>query len=194
VQAFYSSYKRACTLADDLLFSAGNMDLTDEACRTSSVGKLTPNALYIHTSALNTLSPVLRVYEGCARAYIGAVEGANIIKLHRRTPQVSYLAYPEFESNPHPELMASLIIPLQTFRVQYRDYTDSKNPPILHRKETFLLPDHPLRVKFARLTSQEERNGLFDELHSIGTRDGWEAALNKKGLYLSGHRLVRSTV
>jgi DNA phosphorothioation-associated putative methyltransferase len=194
VQDFYSSYSRACALADELLFSAGNMDLIDEACRTTSLGKLTPNALYIHTSALSTLSPVLRVYEGCARAYIGAVEGANIIKLHRRTPQVSYLGYPDFERDPHPALMASLIIPLQTFQVQYRDYTDSKNPPILHRKEAFLLPDHPLRVKFARLTKQEERNGLFDDLHSIGTRDGWAAVLSKKGLFISGHRLLRCKV
>lgn len=31
-----------------------------------------------------------------------------------------------------------VVCPLNTFRIQYRDYTDAKNPPIPHRKDTFL--------------------------------------------------------
>ena len=38
----------------------------DEACRRSSLGKLLPNALYVHRSAFDRLEPLLRVYEGCA--------------------------------------------------------------------------------------------------------------------------------
>jgi hypothetical protein len=53
VRALFSSYRRACTLADDLLFSTGNLQAIDAACRTAGVGKLTPDALYIHTSALS---------------------------------------------------------------------------------------------------------------------------------------------
>ncbi len=33
-----------------------------------------PNALYVHRDALDSLEPLLRVYEGCARAYLGEVE------------------------------------------------------------------------------------------------------------------------
>jgi hypothetical protein len=65
-----------------------------------------------------------------------------------------------------------------------------RNPPILHRKETFVAPDHPLRPKFARLTAAEEAKGLLDESHRIGTRNQWELALAEKGLSLRGHRLV----
>jgi DNA phosphorothioation-associated putative methyltransferase len=191
VHAFFSSYSQACTLADELLFSAGNMNLIDKSCHTSSIGKLTGNALYIHESVLTSLPPVLRVYEGCARAYIGAVQGANIIKLHRRIPQISYLAYPEFERDPHPELYASLIVPLQTFHIKYLEYIDSKNPPILHRKEEFIAADHPLSSKFAKLTYQEVRHGLYEDTTLIGTREGWKAVLKGKGLRLSGHRLIK---
>ena len=190
VSAFFSTYNRACALADELLFSAGKVNLVDEACRKSQVGKLTPGALYVHSSAISHLSPVLRIYEGCARAYIGAVEGANIIKLHRRQPQISYLAYPEFERDPHPTLFASLIVPLQTFHIQYREYTDSKNPPILHRKEEFVSTEHPLRPKFARLTRQEEQSHLYDSPESIGTRDGWQKVLDEHKVKIQGHRLL----
>lgn len=191
VKAFFSTYSRACQAADELLFSAGKRDLIQQACRTSPVGKLTADALYVHTSALQHLPPVLRVYEGCARGYIGVVDGANIVKLHRHKPQVSYLQYPKFEKDPHPALAASLKIPLDTFHIDYREYSKSTNPFILHRKETMLAPDHPLKPKFASLTAKEEELGLYESPELIGTREGWQRILDKKGVYFSGQRLVR---
>jgi DNA phosphorothioation-associated putative methyltransferase len=186
-KAFFSTYRRACDESDKLLFSAGNMGLINEACRTSPVGKLTQGALYVHVSALPYLSPILRIYEGCARAYIGAVEGANIVKLNRTAPQISYLYYPEFERAAHPALAASLLVPLKTFHIHYRDYADSNNPPVLHRKETFVHDSYPLRRKFERLTKQEERLGLYEKPEIIGTSEGWKRVLEEKGITISGH-------
>jgi hypothetical protein len=78
--------------------------------------------------------------------------------------------------------------------IESTDYATSANPPVLHRKETFLLPDDPRRAKFARLTGQEERAGRLDETASIsiGTRAGWNDRLRERGYALRGHRLVRS--
>ncbi len=191
IRAFFTSYQTACELADALLFSVGDMATLDRLCRTSPVGKQTPSALYVHASALHHLPTELRLYEGCARGYIGAVEGANLVKLHRDQPQVSYLSYPDFEDHAHPALASALVVPLQTFRIEVRDYTSSRNPPILHRKEEFVASDHPLREKFARLTAQEERFGLYADTSRIGTREGWEDALARAGVQLRGHRVVR---
>ena len=66
------------------------------------------------------------------------------------------------------------------------------NPPILHRKETFLHPAHPLHAKFARLTQQEEKAGLLDDPSRIGTRTAWLARLEAHGLTLRGHRLLKA--
>jgi DNA phosphorothioation-associated putative methyltransferase len=100
VRAFFGSYTKACRQADDLLFRAGNAEAVDEACRHSSIGKLLPNALYVYSSALDSLERILRVYEGCARAYLGEIDGANLIKLHRHSGKVAYLVYPEVETGP----------------------------------------------------------------------------------------------
>jgi DNA phosphorothioation-associated putative methyltransferase len=190
MRAFFTSYQAACELADALLFSAGNTPSIHRLCQESKIGKLTPSALYVHESALPQLAPVLRIYEGCARAFIGSVEGANLIKLHRDSPRVSYLSYPEFDTDPHPRLQASLLVELQTFRVDLRRYEHSANPPVLHRKEEFVAPEHPLREKFARLTAQEERHGLYGSPERIGTRNGWEQVLQEQGVALRGHRVV----
>lgn len=93
--------------------------------------------------------------------------------------------------DPHPALVESLVVPLQTFRIKVQRYAGSSNPPILHRKETFVALDYPLRDKFARLTAQEERFGLYERPQAIGTRDGWNQVLKEKGVRLSGHRVVR---
>ena len=191
LRAFFGSYSNACKLADEVLFQAGKPELVDEACRKSPVGKLLPNALYVHRSALEGLSPLLRVYEGCARAYLGEIDGANLIKLHRQSGKVSYLVYPDFETDPHPALVRSVKLSLRTREIDCLEYNGSANPPILHRKETFLAADHPLYAKFARLTQQEEKHGLLDDTATIGTRDGWQAGIERGGVSLRGHRLVR---
>jgi len=191
IRAFFGSYLNACRLADDLLFRTGSSEAVDEACRRSAVGKLLPNALYVHRSALEGLDPLLCIYEGCARAYLGEIDGANLIKLHRLSDKVSYLVYPDFETDPHPALLRSVKLSLRNREIDCLEYAASANPPILHRKETFVASDHPLHAKFARLSEQEEKHGLLDDSATIGTRDGWQARVSGAGFALRGHRLVR---
>lgn len=192
VRGFFSTYKQACENADELLFALRDQKLIESACQVSELGKLTPGALYVHESALDALSPLLRLYEGCARGYLGRIDGANLIKLHRDEPKISYLSYPTFETDPHPAIASSVTVHLQTFRVKHRDFRSYKNPPVLHRKELFVQKDHPLYTKFERLTRIEEQKGLYEAPETIGTRDGWQAALHAKGLALRGHRLIQT--
>jgi DNA phosphorothioation-associated putative methyltransferase len=191
IRDYFSSYKEACEIGDSLLFSTGNMTNIDQSIRDSVVGKVTGNSLYIHVDTLPFLDRALRIYEGCAKAFIGDVENANIIKLHRKEAKVSYLSYPDFDVDPHPALKNSVLVDLRRPDAHFRNYSNSLNPPILHRKELFLPPEDPRREKFTRLTKQEERYGLFEETASIGTKDGWERVLEFKNVSLRGHRLIR---
>ncbi len=116
-----------------------------------------------------------------------------MVKLGLHEPTISYLSYPRFETDPHPALERSLKIDLRTFRPRIRDYREYSNPPILHRKELFVRLDHSSRPKFARLTAQEERWGLYEDgTTTIGTQNGWNRRLATVGAELRGHRLVRS--
>jgi DNA phosphorothioation-associated putative methyltransferase len=191
MKAFFGTYAKACTTADALLFQAGDAAAIDEACKRTTVGKLLPDDLYIHRDALDSLEPVLRIYEGCGRAYLGEVEGANVIKIHRRSGKLSYLVYPDFDTNPHPALLRCVRLNLRSRQIECYEYSGSANPPVLHRKETFLAQDDPRRNKFARLTAQEEKHGLLEDTSSIDTREGWKRRLQARGFALKGHRLVR---
>lgn len=191
VRAFFGNYKAACSEADQLLFSAGDRARIEQACKVVDFGKLTPEALYFHETALQRMPPILRALEGCARVVIGEVEGANVIKLDRQRPKISYLSYPDFDTAAHPSLAFSVVVWLDTMIAKHYDFSRRANPPILHRKETFVPPDYPGVEKFARLTRQEERRGLLDR-ESIGTLRGWEELLAQEGFTVAGHVLRRA--
>ncbi len=89
IRPFFGTYTKACRLADELLFRAADPQAIDAACQRSAVGKLLPDDLYVHVSARDHLEPLLRVYEGCGRAYLGDIDGANVIKIHRRSGKLS---------------------------------------------------------------------------------------------------------
>jgi DNA phosphorothioation-associated putative methyltransferase len=192
VREFLGNYRDACVKADQLLFAAGNPDALEVSVHASLVGKLSPTSLYVHRDAIGSLPALLRVYEGCARALAGEVEGTTLIKLSREHPQVSYLAYPDFDRDPHPTLTASVVVNLRRLSIDLRDYSASPNPPILHRKEEFLAATDPRRIRYQKLTAAEMRAGLYEQPSQIGTRDGWRQTLADHSVQLRGHQLIKA--
>ena len=72
----------------------------------------------------------------------------------------------------------------------FRDYSQSLNPPILHRKELLIALDHPEHARFAALTRAAEELGLFDDPIRIGYRSSWIELIRSKGYELQGDALV----
>lgn len=89
----------------------------------------------------------------------------------------------------HPELNYSVKVYLPKAAHSFRDYADSSNPPLLHRKEVFLDTLNPDYERCAALTAQEEALGLLSRT-DIGFRNGWRAALEEKSVTEKGYELV----
>ena len=156
-------------------------------------GKRLPGAVYLMDSGAYVDVPaLLRITVAELRKRLEIGPEFNLLKFHTASPKISFLAYPEFEKHPHPALAESVIVDLITGKTRRDDYRGRANPPILHRKETFLPPDHPLHDKFAKLTRQEEAAGLLEDTARIGFRLNWERALADRGLGFKGHRLVET--
>jgi len=191
IRAFFSSYKEACRRADRLLLKLRDDSYVRGAMQASRVGKLTPTALYVHRRAVPQMPAVLRLYEHCASIAAGRPASWTIVKLRHQGRAVSWLDYPEFDTDPHPKLSSSYMVDLTTLKTSFKSYEGSKNRPLLHRKHEFLAPDDPDAPKYRRLTWAEMRAGLYQNPHLIGTEEGWEAELRRCGRELHGHRLVR---
>ena len=190
VKAHYRSLASAMTLAERLLFGVGNLENVNIACRSSLVGKLNPGALYVHLDAYEHLPAILKVYEGCARRLVGDIPGANVLKLHRDAKKVSYLAYPDFDTDPHPARHRSDVVDLVRQAYDVRRYRENANLPILHRKEEFIHRTDARWDGFRTTTLAEEAAGLFENPSSIGYRDQWGELLRSKGLRFVRHELL----
>jgi hypothetical protein len=77
-------------------------------------------------------------------------------------------------------------LPRATYGI--RDYSASANPPILHRKETFVASDYPHYEKFRALTEAEEKADLLSQTN-IGSRETWNQLLKLRGYAVTGHAL-----
>lgn len=181
-----NTFKEICQTSKQIEFST-----IAACCYNSKYGKLLPDAFYIHLSALHTLDIQLQQYESLARSVAPQAELATIVKFSTNKPKVSYLFYPDFDTDAHPALHSSIQVDVKSLTFNFRDYTDTDNPPILHRKETFVTSDYPLYEDFAALTRAQEALGLLYNTRGIGTRLGWEEKLKRYGVEIQGHTLVK---
>ena len=101
-------------------------------------------------------------------------EVVNVIKYNRATRKVSCLNYLDFESDPFPALGNSFIFDISEGKFTTRNYLNSLNPPILHRKELLVDPSHTNYDKWADVTNVATELGLFDTNVPIGFKQNWE--------------------
>ncbi|MCX5545457.1 DNA phosphorothioation-associated putative methyltransferase [Paraburkholderia sp. CNPSo 3076] len=160
----------------------------------NKIGKRVVDELYVHLSGLEQLDDFAqkqRIAEAIRYLRITTNHAPNVAKLNLRTGRLSLLNYREFDTDPFPELSASwTFAPGSTDTPSYRTYTDSLNPPILHRKELLVPETYPSREAWGRLTSTAESLGLFDDTTTIGFKRNWERLIASKGYRLAGDELV----
>lgn len=150
-----------------------------------SVGKQLPDSVYIHKSAEAELPEELSgILHKIATALKIPSSDWNILKLYKRDFRVAFLKYPDFETYSYPALKHSYTVDLSKLSIRKASYEKSKNPPILHRKETFVKDDFPLAPVFREITAEGEKVGLYENSRNIGFKNSWERLISNKGYYL----------
>lgn len=97
VRSLFGTYKSACSAADELLYGMADEERFRRQSPLYSVGKILPDAVYVHVDYVAQLPPLVRVYEGAGRALLGEVQDVTLVKLSRSERRISYLSYPTFE-------------------------------------------------------------------------------------------------
>lgn len=114
-----------------------------------------------------------------ATVFAGDLSDATLVKINRGKSKLSYLYYTDFDNEPHPKLLKSIVLDLSKHKMTEWDYSTRDNKPILHRKETFVGEDYPLYQQFKELTEAEEQAGLYDTTINIGYENAWEEIIKK---------------
>ncbi|NOX66565.1 MAG: DNA phosphorothioation-associated putative methyltransferase [Chlorobi bacterium] len=154
------------------------------------IGKKLPDSIYLHESAIDTLPKRLRAH--FAREIINLElddEDWNILKFSKQNHKVTLLNYPDFFDASYPVLHTSYTVDFDKHTFRKANYSKSDNPPILHRKETFLKSDHPLVPTFTEITQEGEAIGLYEKTSRIGFKQNWERLIKSKGYFLDKGKL-----
>ncbi|MHC6527715.1 DNA phosphorothioation-associated putative methyltransferase [Vibrio proteolyticus] len=158
------------------------------------VGKQLPDAIYLHKEAFSALPKVLTQFiPAVAKAVSLDDENWNLVKLFKREFRLSLLHYPDFYTDSYPALRLSLNVDLSMLSHKLTSYEDSDNPPILHRKETMILPESEHFDHFTSLTQEGENAGLYENSRLIGFKRSWENLIARHGYELVDGRLFRSS-
>jgi DNA phosphorothioation-associated putative methyltransferase len=152
---------------------------------TLRLGKQLPDAVYVHTSALDKVPPELAAHVARAVAALELDKKEwNVIKFFKRDHKVALLNYPRFFEDAYPALDHAYTLDLERGTCRESEYLKSDNPPILHRKETFLKADHPSIPLFEAITREGEEAGLYAKPRTIGFKKSWERLISRRGYLL----------
>jgi DNA phosphorothioation-associated putative methyltransferase len=172
LRTFFGGYQNAQTAARQLLFSTGNRELIRQLCREAVANGLgwleKDRALYLHTSLVQRLPAVLRVYVGCASYLYGDVTSADLIKIHVDSAKLTLMSYDDFAGKPLPRLLERIKIRFRDQDVERFTYGDAYEPPYLYRKSRFLSEDFPYYAEQVAFEKALEALCLFDFENGVG--------------------------
>lgn len=174
-------------------YSQTNMASVDSTSLTvRSIGKNLHHHLYVHELAIDSLPAERRAAINKAIAIASASDTLefNVIKIHQNGNEMSLLHYPNFFDEAFPVLSRSWRVSLIHNSVILRNYAESRNPPILHRKELLLPYTDSRRISFEAITKAAESIGLFENPSIIGFREQWYQLINDRGYELVGNEFV----
>ncbi len=171
-----------------------NAEQFNHLVKQASAGKKLPDAIYLHKDAFRALPPLLAKFIGVVATALKVPESDwNIVKLFKTGFRLSLLHYPDFYTDAYPALKQSVTVDLAKLQHRVTHYHEHDNPPILHRKEHFILPDHPDYESFCLITQEGEAAGLYDNPRMIGFKASWLRLIAKHGYELVDGRLFRSS-
>jgi DNA phosphorothioation-associated putative methyltransferase len=155
-------------------------------------GKKVLNHYYWHESLLSQQPSHVQAHvaEAIDLARLEGMQTYNVVKYAEGGQKVSLLDYSQFFDSPFPSLWSSYTVDLIAKTVNCRSYDESRNPPILHRKELLLPASHSRISEYQSLTQAAELLGLFDQPKIIGFKETWSHLIAQKGYQLVGHTLT----
>lgn len=198
IKYFFSTITAAKEDARDLLFKIADVQDIETACVTSAengLGFYIPGeSLEIHSSLIDQLPPILRVYVGCAVVLYGDYRNADLVKIHVRSGKVSLMRYEDFESKALPRMIERTKIKLREQDIDYFAYGEEYEPPFLYQKSRYINEEFPYYPEQVAFEEALEGLGLFDFSGYGPTPAEFEETLIRYRWAVNGFELERSSI
>jgi DNA phosphorothioation-associated putative methyltransferase len=126
IKTFFSSYSSGQQEAIQQLFHIGNASEIESRCHKihneSGIGVLDEQALYISSTDLQELDPVLRMYVGVAGLLYGDISEVDEIKIHKQSGKVTFLQYDSEKDREDKKVHYRIKVDLRNQKVFFFDH------------------------------------------------------------------------
>ncbi|OAI06200.1 DNA phosphorothioation-associated putative methyltransferase [Methylomonas methanica] len=196
IKAFFGDYQNAIETARSILFKISNAELIAEACQHATeqgLGFLDEReALHLHTSMIQELPALLRIYIGCATILYGDIEQTDLIKIHIQSGKLSLMRYDDFENQPIPRLIERVKINLREQSFELYEYGEEFEPTNLYLKSRFINEEYPRYAEQLNFDEQLQALNLFDFSGYGPKPEQFRQTLARVRWEIDGFELIRS--
>ena len=198
IKFFFGTITQAQEVARELLFQIADVQAIEAACITAverGLGFYVPSeSLELHSSLIDQLPPVLRVYVGCAVALYGDYRNADLVKIHVTSGKVSLMRYDDFEGRVLPKMIERTKIKLREQDIDYFAYGEEFEPPFLYQKSRYINEEFPRYPEQLAFEEALDGLGMFDFSGYGPTPTGFQETLTRHRWAVSGFELVRTSM
>lgn len=197
IKYFFGSIRNAKESATQLLYEIADVEKIEEACKEAyehGLGWLEEGeSLQLHSSMIDQLPAVLRLYVGCASIYFGDVRSVDLVKIHIHSGKLSLMKFDDFESKAVPRMLERMKIKFREREIEYFDYVDEFEPPYLYYKSRFINEEFPNYPEQLALEEQLDDLDVFDFSGYGPPPKVFNAKLVRMRIELNGYELLRGT-
>jgi DNA phosphorothioation-associated putative methyltransferase len=196
IKALFGDYATVRQAAQNLLFRIADTEALLAACQSAAeqgLGWLEPGeSLQLPTRWVNRLSPLLRVYIGCASVLYGDMEQADLLKIHIHSGKLTLMKFDDFENKPLPHLIERVKIKLREQDFDLFQYGDEFIPPYLYRKSRYINEEFPHYAEQCLFDETLDALNLFN-LEGYGPApEEFDRTLSAARWQIDGFSLARS--
>jgi hypothetical protein len=165
-----------------------------EEAASRGLGWLEPgHALHLHSSLVERLPALLRVFIGCATVMYGDVTHMDLVKIHLQTGKVTVMRFGDFTNSALPAMLERVKVRLRDQAVDVFGYGDQFPAPLVYRKSRFINEEFPYFAEQQAFDETLERLNLVD-LSGFGpSAADFGRALHLARWSVNGFKLERST-
>ena len=95
-------------------------------------------SLQLHTSLIERLPTVLRIYIACGAVLYGDVQTADLIKIHIGSGKLTLMKFDDFEGQPLPRMVERIKLNLRSRDIDIFEYGDQFEQPYLYLKSRYI--------------------------------------------------------
>ena len=197
IKTFFGSIKAAEFEARKMLYEISDTSLIEEACKEAKekgLGRLIEGkSLELHVSMVEQLPPILRIYIGCSSLLYGDFMNADLVKIHITSGKVTLCRFDDFDNQALPSMIERAKVKLIEQDVEYFDYGQEHEPPLLYLKSRYINEEYPEYSRQLAFDEDLKNLGLFDFDEFGPKKTTFESRLSRYRWEINGFKLSRSS-